>query len=51
MAIIKCPECGKEISDKAEKCPHCGVKIKKWQFRMFGNFCNPYCCDYYFITS
>ena len=25
MALIKCPECGKSISDKAEKCPHCGI--------------------------
>lgn len=24
MALIKCPECGKEISDKAGKCPNCG---------------------------
>ncbi|HCS74919.1 MAG TPA: hypothetical protein DIW17_13725 [Clostridiales bacterium] len=24
MAMIKCPECGKDISDKAESCPHCG---------------------------
>lgn len=24
MALIKCPECGKEISDKAEACPNCG---------------------------
>ena len=24
MALIKCPECGKEISDKAGACPHCG---------------------------
>lgn len=28
MAMIKCPECGREISDKAEKCPHCGCPIK-----------------------
>ena len=28
MAIIKCPECGHQISDKAEICPVCGVKIK-----------------------
>ena len=28
MAIIKCPECGHQISDKAETCPICGVKIK-----------------------
>ncbi len=26
MALIKCVECGKEISDKAEKCPHCGCR-------------------------
>lgn len=25
MALIKCPECGSSISDKAEKCPHCGL--------------------------
>ncbi|MDR0515986.1 MAG: zinc ribbon domain-containing protein, partial [Fibromonadaceae bacterium] len=24
MALIKCPECEKQISDKAENCPHCG---------------------------
>ncbi len=24
MAMIKCPECGQEISDKAKKCIHCG---------------------------
>ncbi len=27
MAMIKCPECGKEISDKAEKCMNCGVEL------------------------
>lgn len=26
MGLINCKECGKEISDKAEKCPHCGFK-------------------------
>lgn len=25
MALIKCPECNSQISDKAEKCPHCGL--------------------------
>ena len=25
MAIIKCKECGGDISDKAKKCPHCGA--------------------------
>ena len=24
MALIKCPECGKEISSQARSCPHCG---------------------------
>ena len=24
MALIKCPECGAEISDKATVCPKCG---------------------------
>ena len=27
MALIKCPECGKEISDKATACPNCGYPI------------------------
>lgn len=27
MALIRCPECGREISDKAEVCVHCGIKI------------------------
>ena len=25
MAIIKCHECGKDISDTASVCPHCGA--------------------------
>lgn len=29
MALIKCPECGKEVSDKADVCPSCGYPIKK----------------------
>lgn len=29
MALIKCSECGKEISDKAETCPNCGCPVKK----------------------
>ena len=27
MALIKCPECGKEISDQATSCPNCGYPI------------------------
>jgi predicted amidophosphoribosyltransferase len=25
MALVKCYECSKEISDKAPTCPHCGA--------------------------
>ncbi len=28
MALIKCPECGKEISDKAAACIHCGCPLQ-----------------------
>jgi hypothetical protein len=28
MALVKCPECTKEVSDKAPNCPHCGAPIK-----------------------
>lgn len=27
MALIKCSECGKEISDRASSCPHCGCPV------------------------
>ena len=29
MALIKCPECGKEISDKTESCIYCGYPLKE----------------------
>lgn len=29
MAIIKCPECGHEISDTCDKCVHCGYQLRK----------------------
>lgn len=29
MALIKCSECKKEISDMADICPHCGIPSKK----------------------
>ena len=28
MAIIKCSECGQDISEKATHCIHCGYPIK-----------------------
>jgi len=32
MALIKCEECGKQISDEAESCPSCGAKPEKMGF-------------------
>ncbi|MEB0092880.1 FxLYD domain-containing protein [Pseudomonas sp. CCI1.2] len=29
MAMTKCAECGKEVSNQAKLCPNCGVEIKK----------------------
>ena len=31
MAIIKCPECSNEISDKAKACIHCGCPLEEFQ--------------------
>ena len=28
MALIKCPECGKDVSDRAESCPNCGCPVE-----------------------
>ncbi len=27
MALIDCPECGHEVSDKADACPSCGLRL------------------------
>lgn len=27
MALMKCPECGLQVSDKALSCPHCGYPL------------------------
>lgn len=29
MSLIKCPECSKEISEKAFMCPGCGYQMKE----------------------
>ena len=31
MALIKCPDCGNEVSDKAKACIHCGYPIEDMQ--------------------
>ena len=28
MPLISCPECTKQISDRAEACPHCGLPAR-----------------------
>lgn len=28
MALTRCPECRKKISEHAESCPHCGFSFK-----------------------
>lgn len=53
MALIKCEECGKEVSDKAASCPNCGAPIASkvedimirfpvWKGQMFNNQCYVY---------
>ena len=29
MPLIKCPDCGWNVSDKAISCPHCGYPIRE----------------------
>ena len=29
MALVKCHECGKEVSTEAKKCPSCGANVRK----------------------
>ncbi len=29
MAIIRCPECEREVSDEASTCPNCGAPLNK----------------------
>ena len=28
MALIKCPDCGREVSDRATGCPHCARPLR-----------------------
>lgn len=38
MALIKCPECGRNISDDIKKCIHCGYPLKTNILSHFSNF-------------
>lgn len=33
MALIKCPECGRDVSTAADACPHCGYPIAKMRIK------------------
>ena len=43
MALINCPECGKEISDKAITCPNCGIPINQQPQQVEEYLCCPKC--------
>lgn len=43
--IIKCPECGHQVSDKAPVCPSCGVEIAGKVVRC------PHCGEIHFISD
>ena len=33
MALIKCRECGNEVSSEAPACPHCGIPVPAGRVR------------------
>lgn len=41
MALMKCPECGKDVSDKARACIHCGFPLDEYitSAKMETNIC------------
>lgn len=43
MALISCPECGKEISDKALSCPNCGNPMNQQTQQQEEYLCCPKC--------
>ena len=36
MALINCPECGKEVSDKSKQCIHCGYPLTNYKCVIYG---------------
>lgn len=41
MALIKCPECGSEISSEAARCPNCGVPAEVWVEEISSSYSPP----------
>lgn len=35
MALHRCPECRKRISDSVESCPHCGFSFKEADLEIY----------------
>lgn len=50
MSLVKCPECNKEISDKAKCCPNCGYELPKQEHIYQGIYC-PKCLKSVFRTD
>lgn len=40
MALIQCPECHKEVSEKANVCIHCGYPLKNTKCIINGKVCD-----------
>ena len=53
MTLIKCKECGKKVSDKAEACPNCGnpITIKPVELRFVEQYIIRYKCHVYDAES
>ena len=52
MALIKCPECGRQVSDLAESCPDCGFPVKEYTLynqERAGIYC-PKCGSYCILS-
>ena len=49
MALIKCSECGKQVSDKADACPNCGnpIAIRPVELRFLNQYAIRYRCYVY----
>jgi len=43
MALTKCPECSKKISDSAPQCPNCGATSEAMDRARFANGCSEGC--------
>ena len=41
MGIEACPDCGNEVSDRADACPHCGYPLAKARIEAVRNAPSP----------